>query len=226
MSSLIGITTTPDRASDLADIVVARGCQPVLLPCIEVVAHPEDVLDRATDMAENADWLIITSPRTISTLWPEGHMPDVPVAAVGGRTAETVEAAGGTVAVVGDGGAEELLAGLSEDWSGVAIFFPHGAAADSTNFEGTQVVAMAVYDTRPIPPGDAQVDAAVFGSPSAVAGWVMSRDLDDIVLAAIGPTTAEALAERGHLPHIVPDQPGYEVLIDLVAAYLSDRSHV
>lgn len=224
MRRRIGITTTPDRAIGLAEIVVAKGCEPVLVPCIEVFAHPDDVLDRARDNAASADRIIITSPRTVTTLWPDGDMPSVPVAAVGSRTAEMVENAGGEVAVVGDRGLQALIAGLSEDWFGFDVFFPHGTAADTTTIEDAHLISIAVYDTRPIPPEDHPVDGVVFGSPSAVAGWVMSRSLDDIVRGAIGPSTADALVELGHPTHIVPDQPGYEVLIDLVAANLRDRS--
>lgn len=226
MTRRIGITTTPDRGRELAEIVAARSCEPILLPCIEVFAYPDDVLAGAREIAANAGGLIITSPRTVSTLWPDGAMPGVPVAAVGNRTAEMVETAGGTVVLVGDNGADALIAELPEDWAGTEIFLPHGAAANTTTVRDARVTAMAVYDTRPVPPGGEPVDAVVFGSPSAAVGWVASRDLDDIVLGAIGPTTADALVELGHPPHIVADQPGYEVLIDLVAANLRDRSVV
>ena len=220
----IGITTTMDRASDLADVVLTQMCEPVLLPCIEVRSLPDDVLDRARDTAAAADRMIVTSPRTISTLWPNADMPAIPVAVVGTRTAEKVEAAGGTVALVGEGGADALIARLPEEWWRLDVFFPHGAAADPIDVDGRQVSAMAVYDTRPIPPEADAVDAAIFGSPSAVAGWIMSRSLDDLVLGAIGVSTTDALVQQGHPPDIVPDRPDYEALIALIAEDLKHRS--
>jgi uroporphyrinogen-III synthase len=220
----LGVTTTRDRAGELADIVTARGCEPVLLPCIEVLSRPNDVVERARDAAAAADRMIVTSPRTISTLWPDDDMPAIPVAVVGARTAKQVEAAGGTVALVAESGADALIARLPEDWWRFNVFFPHGAAAEPINVDGRQIAAMAVYDTRPIPPEADAVDAAIFGSPSAVAGWIMSRSLDDLVLGAIGTSTTDALVQQGHPPDIVPDRPDYEALIALVADDLTDRS--
>lgn len=222
----LGVTTTRHRAMTLASAVRAQQCEPVLLPCIEVVPRPADELEKARDLAGSADRMVVTSPRTVATLWPQGDMPRVPVAAVGERTAEAVERAGGTVVLTGEAGADALIAGLPEDWSGLDVFFPHGSAAGPMPTHRVRPTAMAVYDTIPIAPEDDPIDAAIFGSPSAVAGWVMSRSLEDLVLGAIGRTTAESLAAHGHSPHVVPDHPGYETLIALVATHLTERSSV
>lgn len=222
----LGITTTRPRARELAATVRARGCEPVVLPCIEVVPVHDEALDRARSLAAAADRMVITSPRTVSTLWPHGGMPTVPVAVVGERTANAVATAGGIVALTGKEGADSLIARLPGEWSRLEIFFPRGSAAGSIAVDGVDMTEMAVYDTVSIPPEPDPVDAVIFGSPSAVSGWVMSRSLDDLVLGAIGGSTAEALAAHGHSPHVVPNRPGYETLIGLVVDHLIERSSV
>ena len=227
----VAITTAEDRASRLSDMARGHGLEPVSLPCIDVIPAPEDQLSGARSQAAEADWLVVTSSRAIDTLWPGGGMPDVPVAVVGSSTAEVAVRAGGRVAVVGDGGAEDLVEELAGHVGGKSVFFPHASGADPATLyrlgeAGAEVAASAVYETRPIGPGADPVDAAIFGSPSAVSGWCRSRSLGDLVLAAIGKATGAALVERGHHPDVVPPHPDFELLISLLAAHLAERSPV
>lgn len=225
----VAITTTSDRAADLGRRAEARGLEPVELPCIEVAPGPEQALARARSETARADWLVLASPRAVRSVWPEGGMPGAAVAVVGSRTAEAVVEAGGRVAMVGDGGSAELLSRLAPMVVGRSVVYCHGSETDPAVMEALAgsaavVTALAVYRTRPVAPGPDQVDAAVFGSPSAVAGWCMSRDLEGVVLAAIGPTTGQALEERGRPPQLVSPRPDYDTLIDLLAEYMSARS--
>lgn len=227
----VAITTAAERASPLSDIARSHGLEPVSLPCIEVLPAPEDHLFGARSQAAEADWLVVTSSRAIDTLWPGGGMPDVPVAAVGSSTAEVAARAGGRVAVVGDGGAEDLVEELVGQVAGKSVFFPHASGADRSTLDrlgeaGAEVAASPVYETRPLGPGADPVDAAIFGSPSAVSGWCRSRTLGDLVLAVIGETTRAALVEQGHHPDVVPPRPDFELLISLLAAHLAERSPV
>ncbi|HZD24236.1 MAG TPA: uroporphyrinogen-III synthase, partial [Acidimicrobiia bacterium] len=196
----------------------------------EIIPADDDVLGRARARAEEVDWLMITSPRTVATLWPEGGMPDVWVAVVGKRTAHAVESAGGVVDMVGDLGSGVLVERLLERVNGT-VFFPHGAGSDPFTIARLQEMGVTsyecvVYETHPIPPRADPVDAAIFGSPSAVAGWSLSRSFDGVTVGAIGPTTADALVARGHPPEMVANHPSFEDLIDLAARHLSDRNLV
>lgn len=227
----VGITTTRDRASRLSGLARGHGLEPVLLPCIEVIPAPNDELSIARSQAVKADWLLVTSSRAIDIMWPNGGMPETPVAAVGSPTAELAEQADGRVAVVGDGGAEDLVDELAGQISGKSVFFPHASGADLSALAklgeaGAEVAASPVYETRPMAPEADPVDAVMFGSPSAVSGWCRSRTLGDLVLAAIGETTKEALVAQGHHPHVIPPHPDYELLISLLAAHLRERSPV
>lgn len=227
----IALTTTPDRVARLSSLCEQHGLEPVGLPCIELVRADEDVLDHATRRAAQADWLVATSSRAIAVLWPEGEMPDVPVATVGPATARAVAKAGGRPVVVGDGGADELIELIADRLNGSSVVFPHAAGAGTTTIEaltavGALVDARAVYEIRPIPPAAVPVDSVVFGSPTAVHGWHLSRDLEGLAVGAIGGTTAEALAERAVAADVEPPQPSFEGLIAAMAEHLRERSKV
>lgn len=225
----LGITSTRDRAIHLSRVTSEQGLEPVVLPCIEIRPAPKEVLDKARSMAEGADLLLATSSRAVTSIWPEGGMPSVTTAAVGPATSQAIEESGGSVGFVGDGGSESLVQRLRGRLAGRLVFFPHAAGADMKTVEaleemGAEVSAMAVYETRPVAPGPEPVDAVVFGSPSAVLGWSLSRSMDGLVVGAIGSTTAAALVHRGHEVDVVPDRPDFELLIAHVAEHLRDRS--
>lgn len=227
----LGITTTADRALVLSETATEKGLQPVVLPCIEVVPAPEEILREAAAQADHADWLLVTSARAVLSVWPDGGMPSTRVAAVGAATAAVVADAGGSVAVVGDGGAGSLVENLRGEVAGKTVLFPHAAGAGMDTVGalremGAQVTPLPVYETRAMRPGPDPVDAVVFGSPSAVEGWSKSRSFHELVLGAIGPTTAAALTEMGHQADVVPVRPDYRALIALVAKFMRDRSPV
>lgn len=229
--SRIALTTTRGRAVRLASLCEKHGLEPVPLPCIEFVPADQDVVDAARRGFGGADWLVVTSSRAISALWPDGGMPDVPVAAVGPVTAGTVEDAGGRPVVVGDGGADELIDLLAGRLSGSSVAFPHAAGAGTSTIEaleaaGASVDARAVYEIHPVPPEDDPVDGVAFGSPTAVRGWLLSRSLDGLATGAIGKTTAAELARRSATADVEPPSPSFERLIAAMAQHLRDRSAV
>ena len=107
---------------------------------------------------------------------------------------------------------------------------PHSSLSDISDLNGlaarARLLTRAVYTTRPRPPGQESVDSALFASPSAVTGWLSARSLADVVIGAIGETTAKALFDAGHPPDVVPDDPDFEELIALLARHLRGRSPV
>lgn len=225
----LGITSTIDRAIHLSRVAAEEGLEPVMLPCIDIRSAPQEVLDQARSLAERADLILVTSSRAVNSIWPDGGMPSVTAAAVGPTTSVAVEESGGSVGFVGDGGAESLLQRLQGQLDGRHVFFPHATGADMKTVEtleemGADVSVLAVYETRPLPPGPDPVEAVVFGSPSAVLGWSLSRNFDGLVLGAIGSTTAAAIVDQGHEVDVIPRRPDFELLIAQVAKRLTDRS--
>ena len=176
----------------------------------------------------DADVLIVTSARTVAMLAPAG-IPPLPIITVGPVTAMAVADAGGSVAWIGSNGirhlaneAKHLLAGKRIVIAGAA----NTARANSEELEhaGGSVLSVPLYTTVAVSPPDDLVDAVVFGSPTAVTGWLTSRELSDVLIGAIGPTTAMALRGRGFEPDVVPQRPGFTNTIELVAALRSERS--
>lgn len=227
----VAITTAVDRVERLAVTARSHGLDPIALPCIEVAPAPEVDLTRSRELAGAADWILVTSSRAIDVLWPDGGVPNAPVAAVGPATAEAATRAGGKVALIGDGDAGALVDELAVQARAKTVFFPHASGANLsrvTTLEeaGSRVDSIAVYETHSVPPGPDQVDAVMFGSPSAVAGWQMARSLDGLVLAAMGETTASALEDAGHHADVVPPNPDFDLLISRLAEFLRERSPV
>lgn len=225
----VALTSTAEAAVTLAPLAERSGLEPIVLPCIEYVVADSGILATARERAAHADWLVLTSSRAVTALWPHGGMPGVAVAAVGPGTAEAVRVAGGVPSLVGDGGAAELYDLLSGHVSGRTVFFPHAASADLAGLDalessGAVVQSLAVYEVRPISPAVEPVAGVVFGSPTAVRGWFSSRSVDGLTVGAIGATTAAALSERGVPSVLVPPQPSFQLLIELIAADLRDRS--
>lgn len=224
--SRVAITTAADRSEVAAEACRRHGLVPVPLPCIAVERGAEAVIAAVAAAVADADWIVVTSARAVSTMWPEGGMPTTPVAAVGAVTAEAVEAAGGAVTITGESGALDLVEGLGGG-SG-RIVLPHAAGADPLVVDrliaaGWEVTSGAVYRAVPTAPADDPVDAAFFASPSAVTGWLTGRSLDQVIVAAIGHTTASALTERGHTPDVISDVPSHERLVAALAAHLRGR---
>jgi uroporphyrinogen-III synthase len=231
MTPRVALTTTPDREEALGQSLRQKGLQPVSLPCIEVIAAAASVLESAREAAASCDLIVLTSARVVEVLWPAGDMPPMNVAAVGALTAAAANEAGGLVTFVGSGGGADLATDLVDSLRGRQVAFPHAAGADPATLEtlrraGARVTAQPIYETRPVAPDLDEVEAVVFGSPTAVEGWHLSRTLDDLVVGAVGHTTTEALSRWGAAPHLIPETPSFHRLVDLVAGELADRSRV
>jgi uroporphyrinogen-III synthase len=231
MTLRIALTTTRDRALQLIDAVSALGMEPVVLPCIELISSPVSAIEAARGESADSDWILLTSPRTVDRLWPHGGMPATKVAAVGQSTAEAVTNAGGRLSYVGDQGARELASRITKAVAGQTVFFPHAAGADRSTIEvlesaGATVRSQVVYESRPIPPDDDLVDAVTFGSSSAVTGWLLTRNLDDLAVGVIGESTAATLAHSGHSFDAIAPNPSFDELIRLMASHLRDGSKV
>lgn len=216
----VAVTTTADNAHRVGDALVAAGLVPVMLPCISISPSTEEILVELRRASTKADLILVTSARAVRIVWPDGDMPSTPVAAVGSTTAEAVTDAGGSIEVVGEAGAADLVAQLDVD--GLTIAFPHARAADpATTIElerrGATVHAATAYDAIPIAPADDKVKAAVFGSPSAIEGWLLRRHLDGMTIAAMGEKTASALRVRGVSDPVVAARPDLESLAQALA---------
>ncbi len=223
----LGLTTTQDRIRGLAKEVKTIGFDPVSLPCIRIDAIPSgrEHFEVATS---GADVLVLTSAHTVSLL-TSTRLASLPIIAVGPETARAAEIAGGVVKWIGSDGvdgladeARHLLLGRSAVIAGASNTLHRSAAA--LEAAGASVVSVPLYTTIPIPPPSDQVDAVIFGSPTAVAGWVLSRKLSDLLIGAIGERTASALRGEGFEPDVLPEKPGFIGMIECLAARQPERT--
>ena len=221
------VTTAADTFDRVAAPLRRHGLHPVPVPCVRVAPSPPETLSSLRAAAPQADWILVTSARAVALTWPGGDMPPIPVAAVGPATAEAVAAAGGRPAIVGEGGAVSLVDTLAPVVAGRVVVFPRARDADPATEErlvdaGASVVSAPVYTTVPVAASDVAVDAVVFGSPSAVAGWCLSRGLNGVVVAAMGSTTAAALDSRGRSPDVIAARPGFAHVAAALAEHFAD----
>jgi len=224
----VAVTTATDRASSQIQALETRGLEPVPLPCIQINPGSDSDLARARSASSWCDWLVLTSPRAVRILWPDGGMPRARTAVVGPTTASAVEMAGGTVALVGDSGAAGLVSRLAPHVAGRTVLLPHAAGSDPDTVAGLEaagakVTAVPIYEAQPVAPAHDQVDAALFGSPSAIDGWCRSRSLDDLVVAVIGATTEHALVGRGRAADVVAPRPDFDSLADAIHSHPTPR---
>lgn len=218
----VGITS--DRFAMVADRYEEVGLQPVHLPCVTFEPRSEADLTRARTAAANAGLLVATSPRIISTLWPSGGMPSVEVAAVGSATASATTRAGGAVVLIGDAGLARLAERIADRPQVPRMVLTHAEGSEPAALTRLRQLAPdleehVIYEMRPTSPSLDPVEAVAFASPSAVFGWALSRSLDDVVVGAIGPTTARAVATV-RSPDVVADTPSHDALARAIAAFM------
>ena len=227
------VAITTDRFESAGPSFLRYGLEPVSLPCVRIEPAAAYVLAEARMAAELCDLLLITSARTVDLLWPNGSMPTSPVAAVGEETAVSVTARGGRLVLTGRAGLADLIDQLGSRLDTAAVVFPHAGGrlsepCNSTSLEtafetlrgrAVNLIEFEIYGTTSLSPGTDPVAAVAFASPSAVAGWHLSRSLDTLVIGVIGSTTRLAVAAH-RPPDVVAPQPSHDALARAMASYL------
>lgn len=221
---MIRVAVTTDRFGEVSPWYSDCGLVPVSVPTIQVAAAPVHVLEQARSAVATAEMVLVTSPRTPRLLWPEGGMPPVPAVVVGESTADEVASRGGSPVLVGSSGLAELARAMVRNGCPEQVVFPRAAGSDPASLTpledaGVTVVGFDVYRSVPIPPSSAPVEAVSFASPSAVEGWLLGRCLEGLVVAAIGLTTADAVAAH-RSPDVVPDRPSHRAMAEALAHHL------
>lgn len=226
------VAITTDRFESAGRPFRRFGLEPVALPCIRIEPSGDGVLAEARRAAASCDLLIITSVRTVDLLWPES-MPPSPVAAVGERTAAAVMARGGRLVVAGQAGLADVIDRLDNLVEAAGVVFPHaggtwsnpdnstalGTAVETLRARAASLIEFEVYRTTSLPPGADAVAAVAFSSPSAVAGWQLSRSFDSLVIGVIGSTTRLAVSVHRQ-PEVVAPRPSHDALARSMASYL------
>ncbi len=183
-------------------------------------------LDAALRGLAGFDWAVFASAvavdRTLERMRElgvgRGDLARLRLAAVGPATAERLARdVRGPDLVPAEAKGEAMAAALAPEVRGRRIFLPRPAEGrpellDGLLAAGAEVAAVEAYRTLPAPPAAiaplaswlraGEVDAVAFASPSAVRAVVAGLAaeaplLGRVVVAAIGPTTAEAVRAAG-----------------------------
>ncbi len=242
-SFVVATTRDGDPDDPLAKRLRAEGALVVEWPTLgfEGPADPAP-LARALASVEGYDWIVFTSARAVEavaalrTRCPES----LRIAAVGRATQRALEDEGWRADVTGAGGARALVRGWAgaHELAGARVLFPAGSLAEATleqalGERGAIVERVEAYRTRLSPPDADQVradlergvDVVTFASPSGVRALAACLDaswpaaLDGCGLAAIGPTTRDALIETG-VPRVLvttASAPGLDGLVRAAA---------
>jgi len=206
-------------------------------------------LDAALRGLAGFDWVAFASAtaveRTLERLvalgLPRAALAGPRLAAVGAATAARLAREVRPPDLVpGEATGEALAAALASAVRGRRVLVPRPAAGRPELIAGLEaagatVTAVEAYRTVPAPPetlvplagwlAAGEVDAVAFASPSAVQAVVAAlgtgaAGLGRVLLAAIGPTTAQALREAGLPSGVVPGEHTGEALADAIAARL------
>ena len=202
---------------------------PVLLwPAVAVEMADQAPLEAALGRLEDFAWIVFASRHAVAAVThirSAAPPADVKIAAVGQATAQVLRQRGWPVDLLPDeSNAAALVAGFAAlpDIAGQRVLFPASSRALPTIATGlTQLGAVVeqveAYRTESSSALDVEdcrswitrggIGAVTFASPSAVDELEhalgkndFDRLLNTATAVAIGPTTAKALADRGHTP--------------------------
>jgi len=218
-----------------------------VVPLIRIEPLPEtpEAVQALRSLPEQ-DLLVLTSANAVRELAARAAALGVAldglrarVIAVGPATAEAARAAGLAVDALpkrydAEGLVEALGAGALR---GCRVLLPRAERGrdllpDALRAAGAHTQLVALYRTLPDPVAGArlrdlvargELDALIFASPSAVRAFADGLDgptraaFQRVLVAALGPVTAQALREAGRTPDVVPARAELHALVEALA---------
>jgi uroporphyrinogen III methyltransferase/synthase len=247
------VTRAREQAAPLIEALRALGAEPLQVPLIAVApAADYSGLDAALRDLARYGWAIFTSANTVAQVelrlaqlslgWSE--FGRVRVAAIGRKTAGELERRGVAVAYVPTESVGTALAAGLPLQAGERVLLAAADIADPRLLDGLQVRgawvdAFVAYRTVAQRDGASdlrawfvagEIDVVTFASSSAARNLIdaLGEDaaqlLRGVVVACIGPVTAEAARACGVEPAVVAAEHTIEGLVAALAAYVSARS--
>lgn len=246
------VTRSRGQASELSDKLRAAGAEPIEFPTIRITEPADGYagLDAALLGVGGYDWVIFTSANAVSHTFDRLALLRLDarafgaarVAAVGSMTADALRERG----IVADFAptefvAEAVLAQFPEPVTGKRILLPRAQDArdvlpDGLRERGATVDIVAAYQTVMDSEGAAQiremmdageVDIITFASSSTVRNFVDAMGETSVpnavVLAAIGPVTAETCRELLRTPDCIATEYTMDGLIAAIEIALAAK---
>jgi uroporphyrinogen-III synthase len=215
------ITRPIEDARATAEILRARGHEPVIAPLLEI-NYREGV-----NIPSDAQAILATSANGVRALARNTPRRDLRVFAVGAQTAEAARMAGFVEVSSADGDANDLAQLIVSSNFPRSAMLIHAAGAQTRGDiagvlqrEGLCLQTLTLYDAiaaSDIPVDLATVDAVLFYSPRSAAVFAtMARMCDKIVACCISAAAADALNPLQFRDVRVADRPNQESLLALL----------
>ncbi len=248
------VTRSRDQASELSARLRELGAVPVEFPTIEV-RPPKDwaPLDEAIARLSGYDWVILTSVNGVRFFWERLRrvgldaraLGNAHLAAIGPATAEEMEKHGLFPDLVPAKYVAEALLVEIDPVAGQRILLPRAdiarpALVDGLRAAGAGVDEVVAYRTVPAGAKSAgpirrmleagEIDVLTFTSSSTVRNLVAALDPlpplpAGLVVAAIGPVTAQTAEELGLPVHIVAEEYTIEGLVKAIEEKLEGKAY-
>ncbi len=243
------ITRPASQSEKTSHAVKIRGGVPVLLPMIriELLALPSETLENLKPLSQ-FQWIVFSSANGVSGFYqnlreqwlaiPEHQRPFL--AAVGEATAHQMQACQLPVDFQPAKATGHELGRTLPLESQKPVLFPCGdqareALPGNIRQRGIAVYQVVVYQNSPVkytqPEFSAALndplDAILFTSPSTVNAFFeqcrehQCRPRHSTVIACIGATTGRQVKQWSYIPHLIPDVPRLDQLLDALGERLS-----
>lgn len=247
----IVVTRAREQASGFAELLRARGAEPVEFPLIKTAPPPDAdaVLDAAIARLSEFAWIGFASATAVAAFWERLEasgkdaraLAGAQLAAVGPATADALRAHGLRadflpVRATGAALGEELPG----DLAGVPVLIPRALEGDEAlmnalTARGARVVSVPAYQTVLDGAGaegvrvrldEGTLDAVTFTSSSTVKNFVAALGTNKlpigVVVACIGPSTAKTAADLlGRTPDVVAVEHTVEGLLVALEEYFT-----
>jgi uroporphyrinogen-III synthase len=235
------------QVSDLAAQLQSLGAVPIVAPAIQLVATADSSARlRAIEDLDSYDWIIFTSPTAVEFFWSLAADKLAQIgssrtrfAAVGPATKAALQAHGISVDAMPDEYLGVNIAATLGNVQGKRILLPRSAQGGrelpaALVDSGATVEEIALYSPAPVAIDEAArskmaagTDIVTFASGSAVRAFVAALRQDprfntfwpSVVVACIGPTTAEVARSEGLPIHVVAPEHSASGLVAALVAY-------
>ncbi len=233
----VAITRPKERAEDTIKLVEKKGWGAIIVPTVEVVPRKDSLA--SVDLS-CYDWLVVTSASGahIVSEYFGGALKKIKIACIGPKTKEVLEKQSIKVALIPKEYRTEVLAEeLIKKARGKRILVARASTGREVLIEklkaAAEVTEISLYDTvmpeksvlesfsKSLEKGD--IDAIIFTSSQAAKNFFRAidrRKIKKLKICAIGPITAQTLAEQGIRVDAVPEEYTVEACLDALEKLL------
>jgi uroporphyrinogen-III synthase len=245
----IVVTRPREHAAALASELEQHGATALVMPLLQIEPMRDsdaEALESVLSHVDAYDWIVFTSANGVAAVQEHlaGRLAGVKIAAVGPATAAAVRALGVEPAFVPvNYAAAEIVDGLG-DLRGRRVLLPQADVADPwladrIRAAGASVDAVVAYRTVAVDPSAIEaveleqgVDAVVLASGSAARSLAalaakfpgVTKSLQQTLLVAIGPKTADAAREVALSVDLVADEATSEGIIQALRSHFEEAA--